>query len=146
MNASPRAAIIRLSILLLVVCAGSFGWERANHSGLQPTTGEVIAVRQVFAGKGGDSKEFTIRYHWQNEDYRLVTRRGILDALGGLRGLRRGDTVPLALNPEAPHSAVLDTVTGRYGGTLCFVTLAVVYFLVVLVLAMKGKALRSPAP
>ena len=145
MNASPRAAITRLSFLLLVICAVSFGWEKANNSDLQRTTGQVVAVRQVFAGKGGDGKEFTIHYQWQKRDYQLVTRRGILDSLGSLRGLQRGANVPLAVSPESPHRAVVDTITGRYGVTLCFVALTGVFFLVVLSLAIKNKKVQSSA-
>lgn len=145
MNASPRAAISRISFLLLVICAVTFGWEKANNSDLQRTTGRVVAVRQVSAGKGGDGKEFTIHYQWQKKNYQLVTRRGILDSLGSLRGLQRGDDLPLAVSPESPHRAVVDTITGRYGVTLCFVALITVFFLVVLSLAIKNKNVRSSA-
>ena len=101
MNASPRAAAIRISILIVVLCAVSFGWEAYRNSGLLHLSGRVIGEGRVLGGKGGDNKEFTIRYRVQGEDFSFISRRGILDQLGGLRGLRRGDTVPLAVSPSA---------------------------------------------
>jgi hypothetical protein len=145
MNASPRAAITRISILLLVICAVAFGWERAKNAGLRRTTGQVVAVHQVLAGTGGDSKEFTIHYQWQKKDYQLVTRRGILDSLGSLRRLQRGDNVPLAVSPESPRQAVVDTITARYGVTLCLATLTAVFFLVALSIAAKNINVQSSA-
>ncbi len=139
MNPSPRAAIARISILLLLTCAVAFGWETSKNSGLQPVIGHVVKVKRVFAGRGGDSKEFTIRYSLQGKNYYLVTRRGILDSLGTLRGLQRGDSVPVAASPTAPHRAILDTLSGRYGGTLCFAVLAAVFGVSVAVLGLTGR-------
>ena len=131
MNASPRAVIARLSILLLAVCALSFGWEATKNSGLKRMSGCVVRVKRAFGGRAGDNREFTIRYRLKGKDYYLVTRRGILDSLGSLRGLQPGDNVPLAVSPNPPHSAVLDTLNGRYEITLCFALLAAVYGIVV---------------
>ncbi len=137
MNASPRAATTRISILLLVLCAVSFGWEAYRNSGLLHLSGRVVEEGRALGGKGGDNKEFTIRYRVQGEDYSLISRRGILDQLGGLRGLQRGDIVPLAVSPAPPHRAILDTLSGRYGMTLCFVALSAVFF-VVAALVLSG--------
>lgn len=139
MKNSPRAVIIRLSILLLLSCIAAFAWEASRNSGLQPVTGHVVKVKQVFAGRGGDYEEFTIRYRLHGKDYYFVTRRGILDALGDLQDLQRGDSVPLAASTKPPYRAILDTFNGRYGITLCFLVLAGIFFVVVAASALTGR-------
>lgn len=143
MNASPRAAILRLSILLLLSCAVAFGWEASRNAGLKHVTGYVVKVRRVPGGGGGDSEEFTIRYRLQGNDYYLVTRRGILDSLGALRNLQRGDTVPVAASSRPPHRAILDTLSGRYGITLCFLALAAIFAVAVATLVIRGRVSLS---
>jgi hypothetical protein len=113
MNPSPRAAIARISILLLLTCAVALGWETSKNSGLQPVVGHVVKVKRVFAGRGGDGKEFTIRYSLQGKNFYLVTRRGILDSLGTLRGLQRGDSVPAVLAAVFGVSVAVLGLTGR---------------------------------
>ena len=119
--------MVRIAILLLATCAGAFAWEHARGAGLVHRTGEVVAVHHVLAGRGGDGEAFTIRYRLAGADHRFTTRRGILDHLGRLRGLAIGDPVPVAVDPKAPHHAVLDTVSGRYGLTLTFAALAAIF-------------------
>ncbi len=139
MTPSPHAAIIRISILLLVTCALAFGWEASRNTGFLHVTGHVVQVKNVFSGRGGDNKEFTILYNLQGKDYYLVTRRGILDSLGALRDLQRGDSVPVAARSNPPHRAILDTLSGRYGITLCFLVLAAVFGVVVAVMRLTGR-------
>jgi hypothetical protein len=127
----------------LITCAITFGWETSRDSRLQRVTGDVVKVENVFAGNGGDSKKFTIRYSMRGRDYYLVTRRGILDSLGALRGLQRGDRVPLAANPDPPHRAILDTLSGRYGITLCFVALAAIFFVAIVTAMATGRVSLS---
>jgi len=139
MSNSPRAALTRIAFLLLLTCTASFIWESNRNAGLQHVEGQVVAVRHVLAGKGGDSKEFTIRYRWQGQTHDLVTRRGILDALGTLRELKTGDRVSLALRPSTPSQAILDTLSGRYPLTLSLVTLGSVFLAALAFMAMTGR-------
>jgi len=139
MGNSPRAVIARIAILLLVTCAASFAWETANNAGAQHVIGTVVHVRPVLAGRGGDNEEFTIRYRWHGQAHALVTRRGIVDALGSLRGLKMGDSMGLAVHPDAPDRAVLDTLSGRYGITLSFAVLSAVFAVAMAILAFTGR-------
>jgi len=139
MSNAPRAVVTRIAILLLLTCAGSFAWETANNAGAQHVIGKVVGVRQVLAGRGGDSKEFTIRYRWQGKAHDLVTRRGILDAFGTLSELKMGDSVGLAVRPDAPDRAMLDTVSGRYGITLSFAALTAIFVGALAFLAFTGR-------
>lgn len=124
MDPSPRAALTRVLVLLMLVVLVSFAWESWRNVGMHPATGEVVKVRQVVGSRGGDGEEFTIRYQAGGEDRYLITRRGILDSLGSLRNLGRGDSVPVEVNSAPPYRAEIDTLTGRYGVTLCFAVLA----------------------
>ncbi len=134
-----KAALIRIAILLLATCAGAFFWEHARTRGFVHRTGEVVAVHRVLAGRGGDGEAFTIRYRVGGASHQFTTRRGILDHLGALSGLARGDRVPVAADPDPPYHAVLDTVTGRYGLTLTFGALAVIFGGVLGILALRGR-------
>ncbi len=44
MSTSVRSAMMRIFILLLLVCAGSFAWESSRNSEMQPATGQVIGT------------------------------------------------------------------------------------------------------
>jgi hypothetical protein len=143
MTTIPPTVKIRLSVLLLAACTAAFTWESFIHSGYRHVTGEVVKVEHVFAGKGGDSKAFTVRYAIRDENYYFVSRRGILDSLGSLRNLRQGDRVPIAVRPAPPFKAVFDTLSGRYPITLCFVALTVVFLTVMVIPATTG-ARSSP--
>ncbi len=107
--------MIRTAILLLVTCVGAFAWEHARTSGFVHRTGEVVAVHRVLAGRGGDGEAFTIRYRVGGASHQFTTRAGDPSITSGPSGLARGDLVPVAVDPEAPQRAVLDTVTGRTG-------------------------------
>lgn len=131
MNTIPRGAKIRLSVLLIAACLTAFAWEASNNAGSRHVAGVVVKVENVLAGKGGDSKEFTVRYTMQGRNYYLVSRRGILDSLGSLRNLQRGDRVPLVVSAGPPFKAGFDTLSGRYPITLCFLALSAVFFAVV---------------
>jgi hypothetical protein len=139
MNTIPRAAKMRLLVLLLAACITAFVWEASKGAGSRHVTGYVVKVEQVLAGKGGDSKEFTVRYAVQGENYYLVTRRGILDSLGSLRNLQRGDLVPLVVSADPPFKAAFDTLSGRYSITLCFVTLSAVFLTVMIIPMLTGS-------
>ena len=143
MSNAPRAVITRIAILLLITCTASFAWETARNAGAQHVIGTVVHVRPVLAGRGGDNEEFTIRYRWHGQTHALVTRRGILDALGALRGLKTGDSVGLAVRPDAPDRAVLDTLSGRYGITLSFAVLSAVFAVAMTIMAFAGRLTSS---
>lgn len=142
MNTIPLAVKIRLSVLLLAACIAAFAWESCIHSGYRRVSGDVVKVEHVFAGKGGDSKAFTVRYTMRGKNYYFVSRRGILDSLGSLRNLRQGDRVPLAVSPTPPFKAVFDTLSGRYPITLCFLALTAVFLTVLVKPTRTGP--RSP--
>jgi hypothetical protein len=120
----------------------AFAWEASNDARSRHVTGDVVKVEQVLAGKGGDSKEFTVRYTMQGKNYYLVARRGILDSLGSLRNLQRGDRVPLVVSAGPPVKAGFDTLSGRYPITLCFVALSAVFLAVMIIPLLTGS--RSP--
>jgi hypothetical protein len=139
MSNSPRAALARIFILLLVCCISAFAWEQHTVSGMQQITGTVISVKPVLAGKGGDHREFTIRYLWQGKAHVLITRRGIIDALGTLKNLSAGEHVALAIQPASPERAMLDTISNRYLLTLCFAILTIIFGTVVAIMVVKGR-------
>ncbi|MEJ2368892.1 MAG: hypothetical protein P8Z49_11240 [Acidobacteriota bacterium] len=139
MNNSPRSVVFRLTLLILATCALSFAWDSHRNKGLQSVTGSVVKVRLVGGGNGGDFKEFTIRYTLHGRSREFTARRGILDAMGSLRDLGRDDRVLVAADPNPPYRAVFDTVNARYGVTLCFVSLGLIFGAAVLFLAFTGR-------
>ena len=72
MSTSVRSAMMRIFILLLLVCAGSFAWESSRNSEMQPATGQVIGT--VYKG-------YRISYELQEQRYQFETRFGIVDLI-----------------------------------------------------------------
>jgi len=127
-----------MSVLLIAVSLVSLFWEASRDSGRVPSTGTVVKVRRGVGGNGGDGLVFTIRYRIDGERHYLVMRRGILDAFGTFAELSAGDSVPLEVRPTPPYSATVDTLTGRYGITLCFAALTLVFWTVVALVRFTG--------
>lgn len=134
MNASVRAAMTRIFILLLLVCAGTYAWEVSRNSDMQPTTGQVI---------GTAYKGYRIGYELQGQSYQFATRVGIFDFIGGRGSLSSGDTIPLLVNPTSHHEPIINTLNGRYAITLSFIALLLIFTLIVLVSAIRGSG-REP--
>jgi len=129
MKASVRGAMMRIFILLLFVCAGSFAWESSRNSDMQPVTGQVIGT--VYKG-------YRISYELQEQRYQFETRFGIVDLISGLRSLRPGDAIPLLVDPNHRHAALINTLNGRHGLTLSFVMLLLLFVVIVLISAISG--------
>lgn len=138
-NDRLRGAIFRITVLLLVSGIIAFGWEANRSTHARRLEGLVVRVQAVPAAGGGDNKAFTIRYAFQGRDHVVVVRRGILDALGRLGHLQRGDRVPLAVDPLSPQRAALDTFSTRYGVTLCFVVLGAIFSVVVVAVSHRKR-------
>jgi hypothetical protein len=138
-NSLLRGAIIRMTVLLLVSGTIAFGWEAFKNAEALRLEGLVVRVQAVPAGRGGDSQAFTIRYAFQGRDHVIVLRRGILDALGRLHHLQPGDRVPLAVDPQSPQRATLDTLSARYGVTLCFIVLGGIFALVAAAVGLRRR-------
>ncbi|MFP3977203.1 DUF3592 domain-containing protein [Marinobacter sp. KMM 10035] len=130
MNASPRAALTRIFVLLLFVCTLSFVWETSKHFESQPTIGHVTAHQY---------RDYTISYSVQGQTHQFATRRGILDFLGRLKSLQTGDEVPLLVNPKPPYEAVIDTLNGRYQITITFVALTLVFAATAMVSGLRRQ-------
>lgn len=130
MNTSMHAAMIRICILLLLVCAGSFAWEASRNSDMQPVTGQVIT--SVYKG-------YRISYELQAQRYQFETRFGMVDLVGGLRSLKQGDAIPLLVDPNHHHAELINTLNGRYGITLSFVALLFLFIVGVTLAGMRGK-------
>lgn len=114
MNTSMHAAMIRICILLLLVCAGSFAWESSRNSDMQPVTGQVV---------GSVYKGYRISYELQEQGYQFDMRFGIVDLMSGLRSLSPGDPIPLLVDPAQHHAELINTLNGRHGITLSFAAL-----------------------
>ncbi|WP_205341212.1 DUF3592 domain-containing protein [Denitrificimonas caeni] len=134
MKASVRGAMMRIFILLLFVCAGSFAWESSRNSDMQPVTGQVIGT--VYKG-------YRISYELQEQRYQFETRFGIVDLISGLRSLRSGDAIPLLVDPNHRHAALINTLNGRHGLTLSFAALLFL-FIVGVVLSILGRRDNKP--
>ena len=134
MSTSVRSAMMRIFILLLLVCAGSFAWESSRNSEMQPATGQVIGT--VYKG-------YRISYELQEQRYQFETRFGIVDLISGLRSLRQGDPIPLLVDPAQRHAELINTLNGRHGVTLIFVVLLSLFVVSVLfsVLRRRGNKL-----
>src|SRR5690554_6586379 len=130
MSTSVRSAMMRIFILLLLVCAGSFAWESSRNSEMQPATGQVIGT--VYKG-------YRISYELQEQRYQFETRFGIVDLISGLRSLRQGDPIPLLVDPAQRHAELINTLNGRHGVTLSFVALLFLFLVGVLLLVIRGK-------
>lgn len=130
MKASMRGAITRIVILLLFICAGSFAWEASRNSDMRPVTGQVIGT--VYKG-------YRISYELQEQRYQFETRFGIVDLASGLRSLKLGDPIPLLVDPAQGHAELINTLNGRYGITLSFAALLLLFIVGVLLWVMRGK-------
>ncbi len=131
MSTSVRSAMMRIFILLLLVCAGSFAWESSRNSEMQPATGQVIGT--VYKG-------YIISYELQEQRYQFETRFGIVDLISGLRSLRQGDPIPLLVDPAQRHAELINTLNGRHGVTLSFVALLFLFLVGVLLSVIRGKS------
>ena len=129
MNTSVRAAMTRIFILLLTVCAGAYAWEASRDSDMQPVTGQV---------KGTVYKGYRIGYELQGQNYQFETRLGVVDAFGNMRALPVGADIPLLINPASYHEPLINTLNGRYGVTLSCVALLCLFVVIVLLSASKG--------
>lgn len=118
MTLPPRAAIIRIFIFLVIVCAASFGWETHKTAGLKPINGVVNG----YAYKG-----YTIKYRANGQPHQFATRIGTLDAMTGLGDLPVGAKVPLLVNTGNPYEATLNTLNARYGLTLTLLALFILF-------------------
>jgi len=101
-----------------------------------------VSVEEVDAGPGGDNREFSIEYYAYGEKYIVVTRRGLLDALGPFCCLAVGDSVPVAVDRKNPMRAILDSFSARYPYTLSFGLLTLVFIAFILVVAIKARRKR----
>lgn len=128
MKTSMAAAKVRVLILLLAVCAAAFAWETTRNTQMQPVTGRVIG--EVYKG-------YSVAYKVQEQSYQFETRIGIVDSIGGLRSLPLNAAVPVLVNPDKPYVALINTVNGRYGLTLTFVSLLLLFAMVMLIVAIK---------
>lgn len=134
MNTFVRAAMTRIFILLLLVCAGAYAWEASRNSNMQPVTGQVMT--SVYKG-------YRIGYELQGQSYQFETRLGIVDAFGNMRGLPVGADIPLLINPASYHEPLINTLNGRYVITLSFAALLLSFALIVLISAIKGCGRKS---
>ena len=128
-NKIPKSVLFRIKILLSIVLLISLTWELSNSLNLTPMQGKVINVKKVFAGRSGDSREFTIEYFIDTNKHILITRRGIFDALGSFCCLNVGDNVAIAVNKDNPRKTILDSFNARYPLTISFFSVIVVMFL-----------------
>ncbi len=97
---------------------------------MQPVTGQVIGT--VYKG-------YRIGYELQGQNYQFETRVGIVDFIRGLGSLSLDAQVPLLVNPEKPYAALINTMSGRYGMTLMFVSLLCLFVVAMLVAAMSSR-------
>lgn len=130
MKVNMRAALMRICILLLIVCAAAFAWEASRNAGMQPVTGRVIG--KIYKG-------YTIGYQVQQQSYQLETRIGVLDLVGGLGFLSAGAEVPLLVNSKSPYDALINTLSGRYGITLTFAALMLLFVVAMLVAVIRRR-------
>lgn len=123
----PKAVLIRITALLLTICIGAFGWESSRDRSRVPVTGVVSKIEFIYGHKA-----YTARYSIDNDQiHSTVIRIGILDQLRRYYAMDLGASVQLRVDPKSPDQAVLDTLTGRYGITLTFFTLASIIFLTI---------------
>lgn len=130
MQASMRAAKIRIFILLLIVCASAYGWETSRNAQLQPVTGQVIGT--VYLG-------YKVAYQLQGNNYQFEQRIGLFDRFGGLAGLSPNAPIAVLAHPDKPHAALINTVNSRYGITLSFVGLLCIFVVAMLLVALRGN-------
>ena len=131
MNTSVRSAMLRIFMLLLFACAGSFAWEASRNSEMQSVTGQVIGT--VYKG-------YRISYELQEQRYQFETRFGIVDSISELRSLRLGDPIPLLVDPAQRHAELINTLSGRHSITLSFAALLFLFLVGVLLSVLRGKS------
>jgi len=136
---ASRAAMLRITVLLTVVMTTSVVWEYRQSQNLRPVSGNVVSVEEVIPGGSGDSRESRIEYYAYGEKYILVTRRGLLDALGSFCCLTVGDSVPIAVDRDNPMRAILDSPSARYPYTLSFGLLSLLFLISMLAVAIKAR-------
>lgn len=135
MKTSKSAAILRIFMLLLITCSAAFYWETSRNAEMQPVTGSV---------QGKIYKGYSIVYQMQGRSYQFETRFGIVDFLGDIGSLSRGNAIPLLADPEQRRTALINTWSGRYGITLTFVAmLCLLMFLLAVLSVRRGAATLS---
>jgi len=134
-----RSALFRISVLLTVILLFAVVWEYRQNLNLMPSDGKVIQVKEVFAGRGGDNREFVIEYFIDGDKHMLVTRRGIIDAFGAFCCLSVGDTVPIAVDRDTPFRTILDSFNARYSASISFGALTLFFLIFMVVVAIKGR-------
>jgi len=134
-----RAALLRITVLLAVVMTTSVVVEYRQSQNLRPVSGNVVSVEEAIPGGSGDNRETRIEYYAYGEKYILVTRRGLLDALGPFCCLAVGDSVPIAVDRDNPLRAVLDSPSARYPYTLSFGLLTLLFLVSMLAVAIKAR-------
>lgn len=131
MSPSSQAARTRIIILIVVICLATFAWETFRANELQPASGVISET--IYRG-------YTIKYQIRGESYSYSTRVGVLDSfIGKLRGLPVGARVPLLVIPEDPGRTTLDTLNARYGLSISFLALFLIFLLFVIL-----KGFRAP--
>ena len=125
-----RAAMLRILILLLLVCAGTFAWETSRNAGMQAVTGQVVGT--VYKG-------YRISYQLQGQSYQFDRRFGIADRFAGVGPLRQGDAIPVLVDSQQRHAELINTTSGRYGMTMTFVSLLALFAFGALLSALRKK-------
>lgn len=74
----PKSVFFRIKVLLVIVLLSSWVWEFSKSQNLTSSQGKVTEVKKIFAGRNGDSREFTIEYSIKSQRHVLVTRRGVV--------------------------------------------------------------------
>jgi hypothetical protein len=134
-----HAGLLRGFVLLVGVLTVGFFWEHRQARSLERTTGEVVDVEEVFGGRGGDDRRFTVRFPDGDEIHRFTTGRGVVGQLWTFADLGVGDEVPVAFDPDAPSGARLDTVAQTYPFTASAGAFALLYVFVVGGMAVTGR-------
>lgn len=131
MSPPSQAARTRIIILIVLVCLATFAWEAFRAHELQQTSGVISET--IYRG-------YTIEYQISGQSYSYSTRVGVLDSfVGELRGLPVGARVPLLVIPGDPGRTTLDTLYARYGLSISFLALFLIFFLFVIL-----KGFRAP--
>jgi hypothetical protein len=126
-----RAALLRGLLLLACATLLAFGAEFTWRVGYQPVTGTVLALHQ------SDRTDYEIEWHWQDHSHRDRFRLGIIDSFR-FDQIKPGDTIDLAIAPDAPNTAVIDSFNARHPITLSMLAFCLVLVIVLAIRSAQG--------
>jgi len=129
------AGVVRAGVFLVGALTVFFLWERNQAADDVSRSGRVVHVNH----DTDDDRGFRIRYRHEGGPHTFTTGIGIIDHYTGYADLRVGDSVPVAVDPDEPSNARLDTFSGSYPLTVSLGAFCAVFVVTIGWMSATGR-------